>query len=84
MVHDNGAPITIWPPSTIRQTARERLIEAVRIGGMDWHRAHNPEWRDKPWMDGIMVDLDEDDVLAAIVDRIIAIADPESVRDVHV
>lgn len=75
---DNGEPITIWPPTTIRQTARERLAELIRLGGMDWKRANDPDWRDKPWMDGVMVDLDEDDVVEAIVARILAHADPDT------
>jgi hypothetical protein len=75
--YDNGEPITIWPPTAIRQTARERLAELIRLGGIDWKRANDPHWRDKPWMDGVMVDVDEDDVVAAIVDRILAHADPD-------
>jgi hypothetical protein len=76
--YDNGGPITIWPPTTIRQTARERLAEAIWMGGCAWKRAHDPDWRGKPWMDGVMVDLDESDVVDAIVDRILANADPET------
>ena len=74
---DNGAPITIWPPTTIRQTARERLEEAIRLGGIRWHAENNPEWRGKPWMDGIRVDLDDEEVVARIAQHIIDLADPD-------
>ncbi len=40
---------------------RERIAELLRTGGIDWHRTHNPNWRDKPWTDGVPIDLDEDD-----------------------
>lgn len=33
--HDNGPPITIWPPTTFAQTARERLAGLVRLGLRD-------------------------------------------------
>lgn len=73
---DNGDPITIWPPTTIHQTARERLAELIRLGGLDWRRDHAPDYREgKAWMDGVMVDLDESDVVEAIVSRILAHAD---------
>lgn len=77
MSDENWIPITIWAPTTIQQSARERLAEMIRAGGIDWHRANNPEWRDKPWSDGVIVDLDEADVIEAIVDRILAGADPD-------
>lgn len=70
-------PITIWAPTNIRQSARERLAEAVRIGGINWHRDNNPAWRDNPWKDGIRVDLDEPDVVEMIVQTIIQLADPD-------
>lgn len=75
---DNGEPITIWAPTTIRQTARERLAELIRLGGIDWKRANDPDWRGKPWMDGVLVDVDEDDVVEAIVSRVLAHADPDT------
>jgi hypothetical protein len=75
----NGAPITLWPPTTIKQTARERLAELIRLGGIDWKRDNDPDWRDKPWMDGVMVDLDEPDVVEAIVARILAHSDPDAI-----
>lgn len=59
-------PICIHAPTGIQQTTFERLKDLIRRGGIEWHRAHNPEWRDKPWKDGISVDLDEDDVLTFI------------------
>jgi len=71
-------PITIWAPASINQTARDRLKELIHVGGIEYLRAnpsrtmHSADWRDKPWMDGIAVDLDEDDVLDAIADYIIA------------
>ena len=77
IMSEDAAPITIWPPTTIRQTARQRLLEAIRLGGINWHREHNPHWRDNPWKDGISVDLEEDSVLEAIADSIIAHADPD-------
>lgn len=52
-------------------TNAEKLIEAIRVGGIDWHREHNPRWRNNPWKDGIVVDLDEDSVLSTIANRII-------------
>lgn len=72
------APITVWPPTEIRQTARERLVEAIRLGGIRWREQNDPDWRGKPWMDGIMVDLDEDDVLQSIAQMIIDLADPDN------
>lgn len=74
----NGEPITIWPPTTIKQTARERLAELIRLGGIDWERANNPRWRDQPWKDGICLDLDESDMVEALVERIIKGADPDT------
>jgi len=47
---NNGEPITIWAPTSIRQTARERLAELIRLGGIDWKRENDPDWRGKPWM----------------------------------
>lgn len=76
---DNGEPITIWPPTTIQQTARERLAELIRLGGIDWRREHAPDFREgKTWMDGAVVDLDESGVVEAIVSRILRHADPDS------
>jgi hypothetical protein len=76
--YPNGDPITIWAPTTIRQTARERLAELIRLGGIDWKQANDPDWRGKPWMDGILVDLDETDVVEVIVERILAHSDPDT------
>lgn len=75
---DNGEPITIWAPTSIQQTARERLAELIRLGGIDWKRKNDPGWRGKPWMDGVLVDLDESDVVEAIVNRILSHADPDT------
>lgn len=75
---ENGDPITIWAPTAIRQTARERIAELIRLGGIDWKRGNDPDWRDKPWMDGVLVDLDESDVVEAIVNRILRHADPDT------
>ena len=74
--YDNGEPITIWPPTTIKQTARERLAETIRMGGIRWKEANDLAWRGKPWMDGVLVDLDETDVIEAIIDCILEHADP--------
>lgn len=84
-------PITIWAPQTINQTARERLAELIRAGGISFLRAnpertlHEAPWRDKPFMDGIAVDLDESDVMNHIVDYVIAHAytSREEAHDEH-
>lgn len=75
-------PITIWAPEDVLwQTARDRLRELIRVGGIDFLRKH-PEravgrsWRDKPYLDGIRVDLEDDEVLDWIADFIVAAADP--------
>ena len=74
---DNGAPITIWPPTSITQDARDRLKELIRMGGIRWRRDNAPDYREgKTWMDGVLVDLDESDVLNVIVDCVIEHADP--------
>jgi hypothetical protein len=44
----------------------QRVAEAIRCAGIEWHRDHDPRWRDKPYQDGINVDLDEDDQLDAL------------------
>lgn len=71
-------PITIWAPTSIRQTARERLAEAIRLGGIRWREQNDPEWRGKPWMDGVLVDLDEEGVVETIVQRIVELANPDT------
>jgi hypothetical protein len=73
-----GEPITIWPPTTINQTARDRLAEAIRLGAIAWHREHNPRWRDNPWKDGLQMDLDESDQVECIVQTILDLADPDA------
>ena len=80
-------PITIWAPDNINQTSRERLGELIRAGGIAFLRAnpsrtlHEANWRDKAWMDGIAVDLDESDVIDAIIDYILSHADPDAEGD---
>ena len=74
---DNGTPITIWPPTEIRQTARERLADLIRTGAINWKRSNDPEWRDKPYFDGVVVDLEEAEVVDWLVDYIIARTDPD-------
>lgn len=74
--YDNGEALVIYPPTHIKQNVRQRLAEAIRAGGIDWKKANDPEWRDKPWADGVMVDLDEDDVVEVIVERIFKHANP--------
>lgn len=59
-------PIVIRAPEGINQTTVQRLCDLIRCGGIEWHRRNNPEWRDNPYKDGIVVDLDEDDVLRAL------------------
>jgi hypothetical protein len=77
-------PITMWAPENINQTSRERLGELIRAGGIAYLRAnpertmHESPWRDKPWTDGIAVDLDESDVVDAIVEYIVEHSDPEA------
>lgn len=39
------------------------VAEAIRCAGIEWHREHDPEWRDKPWKDGVPIDVDESDEL---------------------
>lgn len=51
-------------------------MELIRTAGIKWHRENNLRWRDNPWKDGILIDLDERHVLATIADHIIAHADP--------
>lgn len=51
------------------QTFRELLAERIRAQGIAFNRDH-PDlrgWRDKPWMDGVLVDLDEDDEVEYLV-----------------
>lgn len=74
----NGEPIIIWAPTTIHQTARERLAELIRGGGIGWKKLHDPNWRGKPWMDGVLVDLDETDVVEHIVTHILNHVDPDN------
>ena len=52
---------------------RERLTEALRAAGIAWHREHDPDWRDKPWHDGVLIDLDEDDQATALADAVLAL-----------
>ena len=68
-------PITIWAPTNVKQTTRERLADLIRTAGIAWKRANDPSWRDEPWMDGIVVDLDdvEDFIAGYIIER----ADPD-------
>lgn len=69
-------PITIWASTDITQTTRERLAELIRSAGIEWKRANDPHWRDKPWKDGVVIDLD--DVDGFIADYIIEHADPRA------
>lgn len=48
------------------ESLHQRVAEAIRCAGIEWNRQRNPKWRDKPWHDGIPVDLDEDDELDAL------------------
>lgn len=64
-------PLIIWAPETINQTTTERLAELIRAGGIDYKREHDPKWRDKPYKDGIVVDLDESDVVDHITRYVI-------------
>jgi hypothetical protein len=50
------------------ESLHQRVAEAIRAAGITWLREHDPEWRDKPWMDGISVDLDEDAALSALTE----------------
>lgn len=52
---------------------RGHIAEAIRAAGIEWHRSNDPKWRDKPWMDGVSVDLDEDDQLTALTDGVCAL-----------
>ena len=77
-------PITIWAPDNIHQSSGDRLAELIRAGGIAYLRAnptktlHEGDWRDKPFMDGIAVDLDESDVVDFIAAFIIDHADPDT------
>lgn len=77
-------PITIWAPEDVLwQTSRDRLRELIRVSAIDFLRNHprlamGRPWRDKPYMDGVRVDLEEDDVLDWMTDFIIAAADPDT------
>lgn len=51
-------------------TRDEKLAEAMRSAGIDWHRKHDRNWRDKPWMDGISMDLDEDEHVAVLIEAV--------------
>ncbi len=60
---------------------RERLAEALRAAGIAWHREHDPDWRDKPWHDGVLVDLDEDDQATALADAVLTVVDGPTGRE---
>lgn len=49
-----------------QRTLNDRISEAIRCAGIEWKQQNDPSWRDKPWKDGISVDLDENDVLEAL------------------
>ncbi len=59
----------------------QRLAELLRTGGIAYHREHNPQWRDEPWKDGVLMDLDEDDqaafLAAYLLDKLPVIVAPE-------
>ena len=83
-------PITIWAPTSIEQSTRDRLKELIRLGGVRFLAAnrdrtvHSGDWRNRTFLDGIVVDLDEDDVLFAIVDTIIRYGSvPEEHPPIH-
>lgn len=79
---DETDPITIWAPDTIVQTTFERLQDLIRSGGFAYLSEHpnapwlSVPWRDKSWHDGIIVDLDEDDVVERIARHIVDHANP--------
>jgi hypothetical protein len=90
VVAENDRPERIVPLAVDRKAAdtrladrqavmvtREQLLERLRIGGIDYHRKHDKQWRDNPWKDGINVDLDEQDVLDHLVDFILDAPDPQ-------
>lgn len=55
--------ICIDAPTTIEQTAFDRLKDLIRAGAIDYLRLTDPNWRNNPWKDGVVVDLDEDEAL---------------------
>ena len=73
-------PIIIWAPTSVKQTTRERLADLIRCAGIAWKRANDPDWRNEPWMDGIVLDLDLEGVDDFIADYIIERADPDELK----
>jgi hypothetical protein len=59
------------PTRPPERPVEEVIAEAIRVGGIAWRREHDPEWRDKPWHDGISVDVDEADVLATLTQSVL-------------
>ena len=59
--------------NSIGQTFRELLAERIRAQGIAWHKDHDPDWRDKPWMDGVRIDVDEDDQVEYLVRGVTAV-----------
>ncbi len=59
----------------------ELLAELLRAGGIEWHRRNDPAWRDKPWTDGVQMDLDEGDqcgfLASYLLDKLAVIVAPE-------
>jgi len=54
------------------RSPRELMAERLRVAGIAWKRENDPTWRDKPWHDGVLMDLDEDDQLLALADAALA------------
>lgn len=47
---------------TLSDTETKELIaEKIRCAGIDYKRKYDKTWRDKPFMDGIIMGLDESD-----------------------
>lgn len=41
------------------QQTKDLIAEKIRCAGIDYKRKYDKSWRDKPFIDGIIMDLDE-------------------------
>jgi len=53
-----------------QRTTKELIAEKIRCAGIEYKRKNDPNWRDKPFMDGIIMDLDESDEVAFLADAV--------------
>ena len=52
------------------QTTKELIAEKIRCAGIEYKRKNDPDWRDKPFMDGIIMDLDESDEVGYLAEAV--------------